>query len=956
MSVSVHLSLFGDFVIVVGGKPVASVQTPRLQSLLAYLVLHRSTPQPRQRLAFLLWPDTSDAQAQTNLRQLVHRLRAALPQVDAYLIAEGRTLQWNPAPATPFTLDVAEFECMLTQAMDQPHTEIASWSAAIELYRGDLLSHLYDDWVIEQRERLRLGYIGALEGLSAALASEERYDDALRYAERLKNADPWRESAYRTLIELSLASGDLSSAARYYVECAGVLDRELGVQPSPATQAAYRRILQLTAQLPESEVALAALPPTKKAAPTNLPTQPNSFVGRQAEMAALGSLLGRDGVRLVTLVGAPGIGKTRLALRVGDVLSSNFPDGVYMVALASLSDPSAVAPAIARALGVRERANQPVVETIAEEVADKRLLLLLDNFEHLLDAAMTVSTLLSSCPNLKVLATSREALQLYGEHGFSVPPLELPSAEESARMEVTRLSEYSALKLFEERASAVQHSFTLDAANTPTVALICHRLDALPLAIELAATRVKLMSPATLLARLESSLDALPSGARNLPARHRTLRAAIEWSYSLLTSDEQILLATCSVFAGGCTLQAVSYVSGADVQEGMSSLLDKSLLIVEQRQGGEPRFKMLEMIREFALEKLVESGREIMLRERHMTFYLDWSEGNKSLLDFATGESLQQFETEDLNLTAAIEWAIAHDRLESAASLSVNLWRYWAILGRAHYAIGLLNILMPDVDKLPKLIQARMLPMGAAFAQIMGDFARASSIFQRGVEVSRELGDMELLADALRLWAFGTLLEGDLVTAERASTEALGYYTSLDHALGIAASCLTLAVVSLYKGHEAAGDGYYGRTSAVFPGLKDSQALSFNHALYGHASLSHGRYDVAEMMLKDGLQISRQIKDMRNSADCMLSLGEIAVLREGATVETLERVATIFGAAQALLRRTGAVVWPLHMPAYERSLSIVRLRLGEEKFESAWQRGQTLHPGEAIKLTLGETD
>ena len=368
------------------------------------------------------------------------------------------------------------------------------------------------------------------------------------------------------------------------------------------------RVYQLTAPGLPSE-----FPPlrTLDAYRNNLPLQPTPLVGREKEVAEVCERLSRPEVRLLTLTGAGGTGKTRLGLQAAAELTEEFEDGVFFVSLAAISDPELVIPAVAGTLGVKEAGGQPLLENLEYYLGEKRILLMADNFEQVLEAAPMVSEMLSGAPNLKVLATSRIPLRLYGEHEYPVPPLALPDPERLPSVE--RLTQYEAVRLFVERAQAAKADFSVTNESAPAVAEICHRLDGLPLAIELAAARIKVLSPQKMLGRLGNRLKLLTGGARDRPERQRTLRSTIEWSYGLLEEGEKVLFARLSVFAGGRTLEAIEAICDAegdlpvDVLDGLASLVDESLLKQEEGVGGEPRFVMLETIHEFAREKLQES-------------------------------------------------------------------------------------------------------------------------------------------------------------------------------------------------------------------------------------------------------------------------------------------------------------------------------------------------------------
>src|SRR5215213_10113162 len=443
------------------------------------------------------------------------------------------------------------------------------------------------------------------------------------------------------------------------------------------------RVFQLIAPGLPSE-----FPPlrTLEAKLNNLPLQPTPLVGRVREVEEVAERLRSDQVRLLTLTGPGGTGKTRLALQAGADLLDEFDDGVFFVALAAITDRALVAPTVVRAIGLTERRNQPPEELLKGFLRDRQTLLLLDNFEQVLESAPLLAELLSSAPNLKILITSRTPLRLYGEHEFPVPPLSLPDPSSLATLE--SLTQYGAVRLFVERAKAVKPDFSLTQANAPAVAEICARLDGLPLAIELAAARIKLLPPQAMLSRLGNRLKLLTGGARNLPQRQRTLRGAIEWSYELLDEGEKVLFGRLSVFSGGNTLEAVEAVCDAegdfpmDVFEGVSSLLDNSLLQQKEGFDGEPRFAMLETIREYASERLEDSSDAEAARHAHAEYFLALAEEAEPMLWGAEDAAwLDRLEHEHDNMRAALSWSIEHEEAELALRLGGALRWYWYMEG-----------------------------------------------------------------------------------------------------------------------------------------------------------------------------------------------------------------------------------------------------------------------------------
>jgi predicted ATPase/DNA-binding SARP family transcriptional activator len=606
-----RVQLLGGFHLVQGDRRLTTVSSPRLQALLAWLVLHAGVPQSRSRLAALVWPDSSEAQARTNLRKLLHELRLAVPNAESFLALEGPTLYWRAE--APYACDVVAFEAAVPNA--QTPSDLA---CAVSLYRGDLLPECYDDWVLLERERLRQTFTELLERGIAQAEQDQEYATASQYARRLLEHDPLHEPGYRHLMRLLAVQGDRAGALCVYRRCCATLQRELAVEPSRVTRALYERL-----RAPDAGPALpdAVLRPLPRP-PHNLPVPPTALIGREREVDVTCGLLRRPNVRLLTLTGPGGVGKTRVAVQVAAALLEHFPHGVFFVPLASLRDPLPVASAIARALHVQESEDCPHVESLLRSLRDRQLLLVLDNFEHLLAAGKLVARLLAAAPGVKVLVTSRAALRLASEHEFPVSPLPLPNL--AGLPPLAAVAQNEAVALFTQRAQSVKPDFQLTEANVAAVAEICVRLDGLPLALELAATRVKLLPPQALAARLEHRLALLTAGPRDVPARQQTLRGTLDWSYNLLNPDAQTLLARLAVFRGHATLAAVEELcnpDGAlDVVASLTALLDNSLLRQEE-QAGQARFSMLETLSEYARERLDESGEAEELRQRHAAYY-----------------------------------------------------------------------------------------------------------------------------------------------------------------------------------------------------------------------------------------------------------------------------------------------------------------------------------------------
>ena len=705
------LYLFGSPHFDIDGHPV-KLELRKSLALLAYLAVQKETLQ-RDFITNLLWPEEDSTRGRSHLRHVLSPLRIALPE--GWLAADRERIGLDPD--VEMWVDVIEFRRLVTSCSQHghPESEICPGcqpllAQAVELYRDDFMSGFtlpdspsFDEWQYFQAEGLRQVLDGALKKLVQCLVLADRLDLAVQPARRRLVIDPLNEDAHCQLMRLYAWNRQRSLALRQFRECKEVLSNQLGIDPQkasfdlmheiesgkvparpthPAWQHGMAKDTAGFRQNPQASLDTTIVPKPKY----NLPVELTSFIGREKEIEEVKALV-RDH-RLVTLTGSGGVGKTRLALRVADKLLDDYSDGVYLVELAPLTDPGLIPQAVMAALGLVEQTEKTPARLLADFLEPRQLLLVLDNVEHLLEACTElVDGLLRSALRLTILATSREILGVAGEFHYRVPPLGMA---DPLRLPVLKeLAHFDALRLFVERARAVSTGFSLTEENAPDVAQITQRLDGIPLAIELAAARVRLLSVGQIGLRLDDVFRLLTGGSRTALPRHQTITALIDWSYNLLSDEERSLMRGLSVFAGGWTLAAAEEVCGGsqDVLDLLGKLADKSLIIAEPVIGGEMHYRMLETVRQYAHAWLVEAGEAKTLRQRHLDYYLILAESLEPRL-----RGREQIQTLDYlngeldNLRLALEYSHQVD-VEVELRLVTTLTWFWHI--RYHWTEGI---------------------------------------------------------------------------------------------------------------------------------------------------------------------------------------------------------------------------------------------------------------------------
>ena len=687
----------------------------------------------------------------------------------------------------------------------------------------------------------------------------------------------------------------------------------------------------------------------------NLPPQPTSLIGREKEVSEVCERLSRPDVKLLTLTGAGGTGKTRLGLQAAAELTQHFEDGVYFVSLAAIRDPQLVVGAVAGTLGVKEAGGQPLLVSLEDYLREKHILLMVDNFEHLLEAAPKVTELLSAAPNLKVLATSRIPLRLYGENEYSVPPLALPDPEQP--LPVERLTHYEAVRLFVERAQAAKADFSLTNENAPAVAEICYRLDGLPLAIELAAASIKLLTPQAMLGRLGDRLKLLTGGARDLPERQRTLRSTIEWSYGLLGEGEKVLFARLSVFAGGRTLEAIEAICNAegdvpmDVLDALESLVDKSLLRQEEGVRGEPRFYMLETIHEYAREKLQESGEAEELRRLHAQYFLSLAEEAKPRINEVERDLWRsRLEAEHGNLRAALRWAMDSEDSSTALRLADAIFWFWFHRGYwkegrgwLEEALGLPGASTPTAERAEALTDVGIL------AWLQGDHDVARSRLEESVTLCRNLQYRYGLVHSLHFLSMEMLGRGDTTAARSMAEESVEIARTGEGGFDLAIVLANLGLAAHTQNDYAVARSVLRECIEVCRNIGDNWLLSLPYRHLGYMELRNGNYEQAMALFKEGLSALSDVKEKWFIARAVETLA-ISSAMQGDYV----RAARLFGAGETLREAVGASVQEFYRPDYDRGLVAAREGIDKAAWEEARAQGRAMTLDEAVSYALEE--
>ncbi len=923
------MKLLGQFDVRRDGTSIA-IASRLAQSLLAYLLLTAGIAHRREKLAGLLWPDSSEDNARSNLRHELWRLRKALepPRTRAReraapcLLVDELSIAFNAD--CKYWLDV--------HALEQPGAADVSADdliGVLSLYRGELLPGLYDDWVVLERERLQALFEQKMAQLVERLQKEKYWHDVLEWGERWIALGQTPEPAYRALMTAHAALGNMAQVALVFERCVQALRQDLSVEPSEQTRrlfeqlsegrqppiASQRPSLSITTGAGAPQAASAAevvvaparadnlpsvaaisapspyLPPSRT---TNLPIALTRFIGRARELSEVKRLCAA--ARLVTLTGAGGCGKTRLAIQVASDLLDRFQDGVRLIEFAALTDASLVAQTVAKTLDLEGSPRQPLREMLADHLRSKHTLLIFDNCEHLVTAcAQLADSLLSTCPNLKILVTSREALGITGEVLYRVPSLSLPPISQSSS--ANTLAQYEAAQLFVDRAATLQPHFLLTNQNAPAVERICWRLDGIPLAIELAAARIRALTVEQIAAHLDDCLRLLTSGSRTAPPRQQTLRATMDWSYALLSEQEQTLLNRLSVFAGGWTLEAAEAVCSeqwtvnsklatdhyplSTALDTLSRLVDKSLVIVDE-QGSVARYRMLETIREYAFQKLLDAEGIDLRRARHLEFFRQLAERSEPELRGADQKLwLDRLEVEHDNLRAALGWALREDApqadAEAGLRLAVALAEFWQ--RRNYWKEGrewIERALNVTEGTPPTPYRAKAFMAAFDFAFDMGDMTVARSRLETAEALFRELDDARGIAESLLGHAsLVQLQDADQVARRAYLQEGLQIFERIGDKRGTAEALSGLGHAMLSQGDLASARSYFTESLRLRHEIGDKNAIAASLMSLAYVNFSERAYAPARALMEEFLAFKKEQGSKSGIRHALVNLGEV---------------------------------------------------------------------------------
>ncbi|MBI1743532.1 tetratricopeptide repeat protein [Candidatus Acetothermia bacterium] len=872
-----------------------------------------------------------------NLRHALYELKKILGD---YLSIGREQIQF--LPQNDSWLDLEEFEQVLQrrEKLKDSQEQLRCLEEAVALYRGRFLEGCYDDWVLVEQRRWNDLYLSTLSQLAESYAQLKEYAKALEQCRRVLEIEPWRENAHRQKMLYHYLVGETSEALDTYQHCVKTLKEHLGTEPSPETHKVYE-------QMRKHEVSTML-----QASPNNLPKVSTHFIGRELEISEIKKLLAT--AQLVTLVGIGGAGKTRLALQTATELLGQYSDGVWWIDLAALSDPALVPQAMASVLSVQEVRSQSLTSALSDYLRSKQNLLVVDNCEHVLDACtQLIEALLRSCPRLHILATSREALGIAEEQIWPVPSMSLPVLDENSVSSpeefILGLKRYDAVFLFVDRASLAWRHFELTREDAPFVIDVCRKLDGIPLAIELAAARMKLLPVEQILSRLNDLLQLLKDSSGMVVPRHQTLERMLDWSFDLLSDAEKTLLCRLSVFMGGWTLEAAESICAdsippvgarsprpyaiekSETLDLLTQLADKSLVVVEE-SSDQRRYRLLETVRQYAQQKLREAGEAVALSVQHREYFLALSEEADSKINTVEQPFwLNSLKTEHDNLRKAMGSALDHKASDTALRLVGALGRFWEMQGffsegrrraeealtgmecaavslqaRALQVAGILCVRLSDFPAARSYYErslafyqglgnqrsvANLLNNLAILTQSQGNFSEAQYFYEKSLALRRQVGSQFEIFTSLHNLAILAYDQGDIRTAHRICEEALSIVRAIDNKYWLSQSLSTLGDIVRLQGNYELSRALLEESLAILQALESSKwGFTSVWANLGHLAYDQGDYESARSYYEKFLQSMQENDNKKEIASALYALGNVATQRsEYETARTLYR-------------------------------------------------------------------
>lgn len=983
------MTCFGALSVWEAGEALA-FRSDKVRALLVYLALNANRPHRRESLAAMFWAEQPEKKARTNLRLTLSRLGKTLATVKTsgsrpLLESTRQTVQLNLSEGAHW-IDVWAFKDYLAACEAYSPSEwwrhagcMRQLEAAVALYTAPFLAGFtlgdapeFDAWCLWQSESYHQQAMAAYQALTAHQLALRQYQQAQKYARQQLRLDPHHETAHRQLMQALAEAGQTDAALRQYDHCRHILAEAFAAAPQEETQSLAAGIRH--GRFPSSQ-------PIKG----NVPAAINPFIGRRQLLKKLLPLLFDPKYRMITLTGTGGIGKTRLAQEAARQAGHLFADGVWLVELASLTDATLVANAVATTLGIRQESQQPLVEALSQRLQTKQQLLLLDNCEHLLDAcAPLAQVLLHACPHLNILATSREPLRATGEIIVNVPPLSLPASQNTAAPNA--LHTYEAVALLVERVRATGREFHLQQDNIPAVVQLCRNLDGMPLAIELAAAQTGTLPVARIAARLDNRFRLLRSKSRTAPSRHRTLRGLIDWSYELLSVPERLLLQRLALFAGRFTAEAAAAICSdeslppASVREHLTSLVEKSLVIMNSQRPF-ARYRLLETIRVYAREKLKQAGAETAVQVRYVDYYLQFAETAASKLGSAEqARWLEKLEVAHPNLLAALHICRQRETVPTGAlRLAGALGYFWYV--RGHFQTGTAlyaQLLAQPQAQEQNAPRALALYRFGLLMEVQGELVRAHSLYEESLAIYRQLEDQKGIANVLNNLGSIAAKQGDLVQARKLKEECLALRRAVGDHEGISISLMNLGIVVRALGDTAAAQALYRESLTIMRTRDDRLRMTKLLNNMGKLAWTTGDIDQARAYHEESLKLGRELGEVHSVEIAIHSLGILARLhgdlaaarrllteslalnREmnnqhgiahtlselinlAAACAEFRMAARLAGIVQRWWAATGAHLSAADQEEVDAHLAQARITLGDDVFTQAVAEGQNLN-------------